>query len=688
MSSFLRRTAARKAGVGIGKRAAVRPRVAAAAVTAAVPKKRQPKPATPLASLYKMPRTRRPRAQPKAVVPVMEVPDHLRPVDVYLSPSGRRAATTDYSGETVMGYVYGNVGGADYAVKKVIDPNPLAIASDGVDPILSLLISTWSRYQPLKFEVLLKPVAGMNAAQGSTATVGHWDNPSDPKGPKALNTAHKVAHQDVVIGRASRMLMPKVDHPREYTIDIGADANETRPYYCFVCVAGLTTRVYAQSSTDDRFKGALWQVVVKYTYRLFGPKDASMRGKLHNFPADNALIEIVEAVGKSAKLRITGGSATADAIIRDLVQLYEAALESGDARMARGWWEWLRKAALILVGAAEATAPFLPPPFNVIVGGGAFLVGGIISLTPEALKGTAGAVAELEMFRTLEEHSSHIPILSTADRVTPVGLTTGAVLQQVNHPEEVRENVVKTKPAPEASLYEQFGESTLLNHTKWWMSLTSRSTQGTSGLLCQQANFAATRRAIIMSYRGGQSWEIDVADGVLGYMGTDPIVRADTSHLLVEVSQHPTLKPVVRTTLKDLVAKNWNFTISAPTQGEIPSEMESAMVFTSYPSEIADGGFVKEGTTEKVAVFIQTFSGKQYFSLTHAEASTWGNCFWFYTGEEIRPLSRQVTFKPQLVNYTDSESSDEEFVDSQAVLSSRVESLFSRLAVVEEATRL
>nr|AVM87502.1 capsid protein [Wenling rattails astrovirus 3] len=390
----------------------------------------------------------------------------------------RTRNTARYRGRTVYGYVYGN-DITEWSVKQIIDVNPLAMASKGQDPLLKTNTEMWSRYTIDSISADVIPVAGRNAACGSTLVLGLWDNPSDAKGPKSHNTALHTLSKTIALGDRGEIRFPRPSFPREYTIDIEGDQNEARPYFLFAGVAGPTTRVYAAApqTGGDFYTGSLWQVVLNYEYTFYGPKDASTRGRLLDFALEGVKGSLVEVIGSPAIITLSGDTPAFMSLMSELRREYEYAQQNGNTR---GVWKWLKKACLALVGWAQAIAPVLPEPWGVIVGGGAFMVGGIMELTPD---GVRVQKLSMQIFKSLGDQIIDLPLPSTDTRTTELYLGPGSNLRQINHPDESTTIPLSPfiKPDPGLSRYETFGSMVVRPWTQTYITfLPSTASGGTA----------------------------------------------------------------------------------------------------------------------------------------------------------------------------------------------------------------
>nr|AVM87154.1 capsid protein [Wenling rattails astrovirus 4] len=460
-----------------------------------------------------------------------------------------------YSGSSIYGYVYGN-DKMEWSVKQTIDVNPLSVSSIGDDPLLKTTTQMWSRYSLEKFDIELIPVAGLSAVQGSTGVCGLWDNAADATGPKTVNTAHKTFSRDAAVGRRTVVPLPKPRYPREYTIDIGADPNEARPYFGFVGVAGPTTSVY---SNQAFYPGALFQTKVHYRYTFYGPKDASERGRLLNVQLDGTQVALVEENGKAALITITGDTPAFLQLIGELRLEYSAAAAAGRIIPGRSVWSWIKKALLKLVDWATVVAPVLPDPWGVIVGGGAFMVGGILQLTPDTARVQS---VSMQLFRTAEEQAVGIPIMSTATRTTMLSASSGTALIQVNHPEEVvtgtTTHVLPPEPIDPASMrIEEFGNPAIPqgSGTVWLSILCATKSGGTWPLKLD----TAPAQAGPIKLKGGRhtgEWTLKDNHIVAMYYDADSTMVPATSAILAELSHSPGGIPFCRNSLENIIKAN------------------------------------------------------------------------------------------------------------------------------------
>nr|AVM87175.1 capsid protein [Wenling longspine snipefish astrovirus] len=315
--------------------------------------------------------------------------------------------TGRYTGETLYGLIKGS---PDDFETLTYSTNPLVVASEGQDKFLKLETERWSRYKLESFSLELNPMLGKNSVMGTTQLVGVFDNPEDPKGPKTLNSAKKCIHRDIQVGTKGSCKGPRRTDIW-YMINPGGDLTNSTPYMMFVALSGKTVRVYG----DGNYDGPLSQVVVRYTYLFSGPKDAEGRGTLENVRVEDSPVDLVEEAGKPAVMVVNNTA---------LASYCQRTESLGNPR---GLGTWVRKGANILSGLFGVASGVLPPPFNIILNGGAAIL--------KIVAGSTKTTSRFYIYRTMEEAESDTPIVTQETGVTKLRTGLNGAFRQLNHPD-------------------------------------------------------------------------------------------------------------------------------------------------------------------------------------------------------------------------------------------------------------
>lgn len=317
-------------------------------------------------------------------------PQPSKKVKVKRAPTGpNRSQFQPYTGTALLGHVGGNPD--EFSVPLVVSTNPVHLVAQTRDVHLTKILQQYSRFKVQAFKLSARPVVGASAAAGTTLTLGLWDNVQTPTGPPDPNTARRVkSSASISIGSSGSCSGPS-RNDRWYNVIPTTDTPDSIPYMMFGSLFGVTSAVYQKGN----WNGHVWEVQVDYSYIFDGPTD-NPTTDLSHLKLEGLRVKLVEQVGKPAQLVVK------DAALAAAVRHH--ALSKHDS--------FLRRCIGILTDLAAAGSAFLPPPWNIIVGGGAILVKSVIG------EGNDADEVTFQMYTSVDNARSDDPIDSQATRTT------------------------------------------------------------------------------------------------------------------------------------------------------------------------------------------------------------------------------------------------------------------------------
>ncbi|APG79033.1 putative capsid [Beihai astro-like virus] len=313
-----------------------------------------------------------------------------------------------YSSSSLVSIIHGNQD--DFTTPLAISLNPLVVAEEAKDPILNMKCMSYNCFKVLSAKLELKAVCGPNAAVGTTATVGSWQNVDDPTGPQTPNTALKM-DRAVTVGIGMRACAP-IKHSDEVKVvytEATAAPRTWNPGHAIVSLIGQTGTVYNQEQTPV-WKRPLWHAFLHYTYHFTSPKDNRNRGSLAAGDLDDQKVSLHEIPDEPLVLEMPNSPAARKLICRG---------RKAQGRGRAGLWDFAS-------GILQGLSGVLPPPW------GSLLNAGVALVRPKTATTREGDTIQLELFQTLSDVAQDQPVMGVEARTTQMDLINGHYTQMTD----------------------------------------------------------------------------------------------------------------------------------------------------------------------------------------------------------------------------------------------------------------
>lgn len=288
---------------------------------------------------------------------------------------------------------------------------PLLIASRSGDSVLQRVAQSHQRFE-VSASIEIEPLVTKTIAAGTTMLVGTWEDLDDVTGPQSASVAYKnKSLQRLMLGERRKIPL-KLLKKKFQVFNEQTEASESwNPGSILIALIGKTTAPFSGGSAAEggQYLGALANAIVHYHFRFFGTKDNSKMGSLSATEVPKQEVTLKEAPGVEAQLEMKKSTVLARHLLK--------AKRTTKARAGLS-----KFAASLLTGLSG----LLPPPWNLVLGGGAIIVQAAANSTDDILR--------LNLYETLSDVAQGEPQVGQKTQTVPLQLENG-FLQQINDPE-------------------------------------------------------------------------------------------------------------------------------------------------------------------------------------------------------------------------------------------------------------